>query len=93
MQCNQPLQPELGQSRVQSRCPARVQGHGLLALPFKGNKLIEGWQIRSIVTANSGILRNTGDLSTYSGRAGSAPTISSLAGTPRQIQFALKLTF
>jgi hypothetical protein len=40
-----------------------------------------------------GILRNTGDLSTYTGRDGSAPTISSLAGTPRQIQFALKLTF
>lgn len=40
-----------------------------------------------------GKLATPGDLSTYTGRDGTATGIKSLAGSPRQIQFALKLTF
>ena len=40
-----------------------------------------------------GMLANPSDLSSYTARIGSASKISSLAGSPRQIQLALKLTF
>jgi len=40
-----------------------------------------------------GTLATAGDLSSYTARSGSAPSITTLAGSPRQIQFALKLTF
>ena len=37
------------------------KSNGLVALPLKGNKLIEGWQIRGILAANSGLSFNIQD--------------------------------
>ena len=35
--------------------------NGLWALPFKGNKLVSGWQISSIITATTGLPVNIAD--------------------------------
>jgi hypothetical protein len=35
--------------------------NGLWALPFKGNKIVEGWQISGIMSANSGLVYNISD--------------------------------
>jgi hypothetical protein len=35
--------------------------NGLWALPFRGNKIVEGWQISGIMSANSGLVYNIAD--------------------------------
>jgi hypothetical protein len=65
---------------------ARV--NGLAALPFHGNRRVEGWQISGIVSAYSMLFSAAGPNS----RAGRI-TASNPGSTPRQIQFGLKLSF
>src|SRR5207302_10362647 len=84
------LKDTIHSNRLNQQCRAKmlnICNHPNYGLPSAG--LGGGAQLFT----GGGILKNTGDLSTYTGRDGSAPNISSLAGTPRQIQFALKLTF
>jgi len=66
-----PYNRELDKGRCWYDVNQQLRANGVYALPFQGNRLIEGWQVSSIITADSGPPFTFNDGYAVSGQSGS----------------------